>query len=443
MTPDSLLNSRSFFHSDRYRSRFCIARCYGSRFRIALRIAIFAAGLLSLVPSGDTAPVASGVIVPGGDTSLVPGGVNSPVAQGNRTPGYCASETSGPVVYFSQIYDTKLKQPVSISTNMIAREYVEYLKGRYDYNTPSNYSAGCPIFTSMAQAETSKRDLEAPIRQANRQIVEVDWRYVVDEDLVAASYSHQGEDLAAVVANQRKPSHTYCLSDSAQGTLYTTGPIETGGAPNLSLWYRGFDQLLRQKYSFKGRIECNLGSLPEVRRLVNARIEGARAAGKKIVDTGWKYDATAVATSNPRPAQRDDDAEPVPRPAPPNPSRQASDIALKEVPDSVAYCKKDPALSVVFNCESFGREVYNYRMAHLNEKPEPVASLVASNKLNCAPCIDNVRVGLWISNHGAADHLDNRTINCVTQNVIVTLYKKPEANHLKEFYNEAVATCRK
>jgi hypothetical protein len=82
-------------------------------------------------------------------------------------------------------------------------------------------------------------------------------------------------------------------------------------------------------------------------------------------------------------------------------------------------------------------------MAHLNEKADTVASLVASNKLNCAPCIDNTRVGIWIMNHGAADKLDNRTINCVTQSVIVTLYKKPEANHLKEFYNEAVATCRK
>lgn len=39
------------------------------------------------------------------------------------------------------------------------------------------------------------------------------------------------------------------------------------------------------------------------------------------------------------------------------------------------------------------------------------------------------------SDRGAADKLDQRVINCVTQNVIVTLYKKPEANQIKVFYN--------
>jgi hypothetical protein len=97
---------------------------------------------------------------------------------------------------------------------------------------------------------------------------------------------------------------------------------------------------------------------------------------------------------------------------------------------------------MVFNCDSFGREVYNYRMAHPGDK-QPVSSLVATTKLNCAPCIDNTRVSIWISNRGAADKLDNRVINCVTQNVIVTLYKKPEANHLRQFYDDAVAICRK
>lgn len=115
-----------------------------------------------------------------------------------------------------------------------------------------------------------------------------------------------------------------------------------------------------------------------------ARIAGARAAGKKVVNTGWKYDPAAVATTNARPAQRDEDPEPVQRPAPPNPSRQASDTAAKEMPASLAYCQKDQAMSTVFNCDRFARVVYNYRMAHLNETPEAVASLVASNKLNCA-----------------------------------------------------------
>lgn len=381
-------------------------------------VAIIAAVLISFVPGGGT-------------------------AQGLKTPSYCASESSGPIVYFSAIFDTKLNQPVKFSSHVIAREFSEYLKGRYEYSAPSNYPAGCPLFRDTADAEASKRDYQARMRQANKQIVEVDWKYVVDEELIAASYSNQGEDVTAVVQRKRKSDHTYCLSESAQGTLYTTGPVETGMATNLSLWYRGFDQFLKQKYSFKEQIYCNVGSRQEDERIIAARVAGARAAGKKVVNTGWKYDPAAVTTTNTRPAQRDDDPEPVKRPASPNPSRQASDIAAKEMPSSLAYCQKDQAMATVFNCNSFARVVYNYRMAHLNEAPEEIASLVAANKLNCAECIDNTRVSLWVDKQGNADKLDQRVINCVSQNVIVTLYKKPEANHLKDFYKEAVAACRK
>ena len=119
----------------------------------------------------------------------------------------------------------------------------------------------------------------------------------------------------------------------------------------------------------------------------------------------------------------------------------ANDIALKEVPDSVNYCKNDPTVSLVFNCDNFGREVYNYRMAHQNEKPEPVASL--TDKLNCVGCVDPTRVSTWIMNRGAADKLDNRVVNCITQNVIVALQKQPEPARFKEFYAAAVAMCKK
>lgn len=373
---------------------------------------------------------------------VLPAGETSPIVQGVKTPGYCMSESGGSV-YFSSIYDLKLNQPVRISTNVIAREFVEYLKGRYDVNPQGNYPASCPVLKTLNEAEASKRDSESKARQANKQVVQVDWTYVVDPEYVAASYSHMGEDVVAVAQAKRKPTHTYCLSDSAQGTLYTAGPVDTGMAVNMSLWYRGFDQHLKQKYSFRGQVYCNMGSPQEVGRLVEARVGGARAAGKKIVDTGWKFDTSAVATNNPRPAQRDDDPEPVHRPAPPNPSRQQSDEAMKEAPSAIAFCEKDPALAAVFNCRNcFPRVVYNYRMAHLNEPVEPLASLMAANKLNCAECIDNVRVGFWVQNHAAADKLSPQATNCVTQNVIVTLYKTPQAKRLNEFYKQAVAACK-
>ena len=348
---------------------------------------------------------------------------------------YCSAD-NGTVLYVTPMYDTQLRVG-SFSSDVIAREFGEYLKGRYDY---SGRGGGCPIFNRPMDVETSRRNLEAKARQAGEQVVEVDWRYVVDPDLLAASKS-SGEDPVAIVAGMRKTTHTYCMSDSAQGTLYTTGPTETGQAVNLSNWFRGFDQLLKQKYAFKGQIFCNTGSPQDIGRLMAARIAGVRAAGKKVVDTGWKYDPNAVATNNPAPAKRDDDPEPVQRPAAPNTSRQASDAAIKEMPAAVAYCQKDPSMSVIFICDSFGRSVYNYRMAHLNEAPEPLASIVA--KLNCVECVDPNRVTTWVERHAATDKLSPKATNCASMNTIANLQKTPQANRLNDFYKEAVATCNK
>jgi hypothetical protein len=368
--------------------------------------------------------------------------VTSPMAQALKTPGYCMAESGG-IVYFSALYDTKLNQPVRISSSYIAREFVEYLKGRYEFTPQGNDPASCGVLKNSALAEASKRQFETQARQANKQVIETDWRFVPEDEIVAASYSHIGEDVVQVVALKRKITHTYCVSEPFQGTLYTTGPIETGAAVNLSLWYRGFSQLLTQKYSFKGTVHCNIGSLPEITRILGARVGGARAAGRQVVDTRWKYDALAVASGNTTPAKRDDDPEPVQRPTPPPPSASARDLAAKEMPESVAYCKRDAALSAVFNCDRFGRVVYNYRIAHVNETREPVASLVAAHKLNCAECIDNTRVSLWVSQRANTDKLETKVTNCVTQNVIVTLYKTPEAERLMDFYKQAVAACNK
>ena len=123
----------------------------------------------------------------------------APVAQGLKTPGYCMAE-SGSTVYFSSLYDTKLNQPVRISSLFIAREFVEYLKGRYEFTPQGNYPANCAVLNNSNQAEASKRQFEAQARQANKQVIETDWKFVMDEEMVAASYSHQGEDVAQVVA---------------------------------------------------------------------------------------------------------------------------------------------------------------------------------------------------------------------------------------------------
>lgn len=80
-------------------------------------------------------------------------------------------------------------------------------------------------------------------------------------------------------------------------------------------------------------------------------------------------------------------------------------------------------------------------MAHLSEAPEPVATLVAANKVQCVECVDPTRVSLWVENHAATDKLSPKATNCASQQVIINLQKTPEAKRLTEFYKQAVTTC--
>jgi hypothetical protein len=195
---------------------------------------------------------------------------NTAIVVQYTTPGYCMIDSSnGSAVYFSDVYDTRLKRPARVSSDIIAREFVEYLKGRYNLTGPGNFPGGCPVSGSFTDSETTKRDFIARARQANKQVIETGWKWVADEELVKAAYDHP-EDPFAWVAQKQNPTHTYCVSDSAQGTLYTAGPVDTGTGVNLSFWYRGFDQLLKQKYSSKEQVYCNVGRPREVERLMAA-----------------------------------------------------------------------------------------------------------------------------------------------------------------------------
>jgi hypothetical protein len=173
---------------------------------------------------------------------------------------------------------------------------------------------------------------------------------------------------------------------------------------------------------------------------MSARNEGARAAGRKVVDTGWKYDPATAAV--PKATPKDDDPEPPKRPVAPPPSQDARAAATKEIPDSQAYCQKDPLMSAFFNCQYFSRSVYSYRIAHPGDT-QSIPSLVAGEKLNLSECIDNMRVMFWVKDRAAAQKLSPQVTNCVVPHVIATLSKKPQVSRLKEFYNEAVAACSK
>jgi len=225
--------------------------------------------------------------------------------------------------------------------------------------------------------------------------------------------------------------------------MYYSAVFKTAGALVNPKWNDAFNEFLYKTYGFHAEVEATctiMATNREAEAILNARVTGARVNSHKVVETGWKFDPTGTYKPAPKPTPKaDDDPEPVQRPVAPNPSRQTSDAVMKEVPAAVAYCQKDPSMSAIFNCDNFGRAVYNYRMAHINESSEPLATVVA--KLNCVECVDTVRVSSWVQNRATADKLSNKAINCVTQSVIVNLQQTPQAHRLKEFYEKAVAIC--
>src|SRR5262249_42039883 len=153
-------------------------------------------------------------------------------------------------------------------TNSIQNEYNEYLKGRFDFISNSNFPVGCPFFDNMSQAQSAKQSYEMQMRQGNKHIVEVDWAYRPAPGGIVASVPRPGTPRASGMATPQ-PDQTFCISDVYQNTVYVTGPIATPPPVAMYSWINGFTDYLKGKYSFQGRVYCNMGTVESARRLIN------------------------------------------------------------------------------------------------------------------------------------------------------------------------------
>jgi hypothetical protein len=88
---------------------------------------------------------------------------------------------------------------------------------------------------------------------------------------------------------------------------------------------------LKDKYSFAGRVYCNMGTAETARTAGQCASDGSRAAGRRVIETDWKYDPSQVTnTSSSRPLikMRIDHRR---KDQPHNtPNLQARDFAIKE-----------------------------------------------------------------------------------------------------------------
>lgn len=344
------------------------------------------------------------------------------------------------MVYFSAVFDTKLNPSVTNDAFPIVREFHAYLKARYGFTTNSNYPVSCGVSNSVAVAEAGRGRTEDRMRQEQRKVVEVDWTYLPDEAAAAASFNRSGGD-PRNPPPRPQADHGFCVAGPFEGPLYVSDTFDAVAPVSIAQWNIAFLRLLGGKYGYKGTIQCENGSLHESRRVLKAATDGARAAGRNIVATGWKYDAAA----NTAPAPRvDEDREP-PRPAPGAlaASTDARKLAGKEAPAVLAYCQKDRLLSVVFDCLRVQQTVIAYRIAHAaGGTPEPLAGLFAGDKLDCTKCLDNYKQKSWANRQALAQRLKPAVAKCVAQRFEANLKAKPYPNRVQEHYDAAVAACK-
>jgi hypothetical protein len=358
--------------------------------------------------------------------------------------GFCASGLDQSPIYITQIFNTGLNPAYVADTQPLQNEYSEYLKGRFDIKSNSPFSVACTVSLTMSQAQSGKNYYETQARQGNKQIVEIEWGYRAEPG-AAPAMTQPGHSVTHVTA--APADRMFCVSDPYQGTVYFTVPVATTPPVAVYQWVNGFTAFLKNKYSFDGRVFCNMGSAVGARRLVNAHLDGSRAAGHRVVDTEWKYDASqTTSTSAARPPQ-DEDRDPAPRPAAQPPNLQARDFAVKEHPRSLAICVADRPMAAAFDCQCLVRLISRYRLDHVSDtlsaSPTPLEELYKGERFDCKSCIQvDWKFKPGIKSVARFQRPREGEADCVVEKMHSLLEAKPYPSQTSELLDEAMKACR-
>lgn len=359
--------------------------------------------------------------------------------------GFCASGLDQSPIYITEIFNTGLNPAYVADTQPLQNEYSEYLKGRFDIKSNSPFPVACIASFTLSEAQTRKNDYETQARQGNKQIVEIEWGYKFEPGGAPITMTRPGHSVTHVT--EAPADRMFCVSDLYQGTVYFTGPVATTPPVAVYQWMNGFTAFLKTKYSFDGRVFCNMGSAVNARRLVNAHLDGSRAAGHRVVETDWKYDASqTTGTSASRPPQ-DEDREPAQRPAAQPPNLQARDFAIKEHPRALAICVADRPMAAAFDCQCLLRQISEYRKSHVSDtlsaSPTPLEELFKGERFDCKSCIQvDWKFKPGIKSVARFQRAREGEADCVVDKMRTLLEAKPYPSQTKELLNEALKACR-
>ncbi len=359
---------------------------------------------------------------------------------------WCMSDTSAPTVYFAGPFDSGMSdQSRTFNGLSLGRQFAEYLRGRYDIKGDASCSHGASNVGQAAAAQRM-RDVMAQMRQQNKQTVEVsDWNYLRDEVAIKASLNAPRGDYVNVEGGL-PPDHIYCVTDTFNNKVYYTEPIAwTNPSDNPSV---GYFRFLQQKYSFKGNFNCPRINEPQAKLYLNARLAGARAGGKQVVNTGWpptNFETTAEA---PNDRYKDND-QPAQRPGAnqPTPSAQVRDIASKEVSPALTYCHSNNAMQRGYDCACLQVKVYDYRIKHPAEtlKGTPtLASLFNGTVLQPEKCITDAIAKRLAHDAGYSAGLKLPAAqDCAAEKFVASLHANPVPAQAQAELDAAFKACRR
>lgn len=374
--------------------------------------------------------------------------IRSAAAQSAAWQSVCSSE-AGNTLYVTPVFSTGLNLKARVSMLPIEREFLQYLTGRYGARSNAPYPSNCTRQASAGEAATTLAGLRTQAQGQGKQVVSVDWKYDPDTAFVSLSYdfSRQGEGRNVEVVGPA--DHGYCLSNGIGGPQYVSSAFPSGAA-NLSVWLKEFDRFLRARYGFTGNgtdprvmnpVDCNIGRTTEVERVIRARSDGARAGGRKVVDTGWKPGGAPVAASAPA---KDDDREPAPAPAPPPPpSADVRRFATDEGPAVLALCQNDRLIGGALDCYAVQRAIYNYRLAHAGAPAEPLQQLFMGEQFDCSSCLKTGFVSMWAANRAMSNGYTSEKSECVGKKFEASITTHPFPHRVKDDFDAAMKACPK
>ena len=362
-------------------------------------------------------------------------------AQNNTVWSWCISDSEQPV-YVSKPFDSGMKKGPSFNGTSLGRQFAEYLRGRFDINT----TASCSSSGGPDQAGVTQRvqNYVANLRRQNKQVVELaDWNYIPDRVAIDASFDPKGDPTYINVEGTLPQDRFYCVSDTYQNTVYYGEPfLKKNPSFNPSVEYF---QMLQQKYGYKGQMSCLLASEPKAALFLKARLDGARAGGKKVVSTGWP---TPGATTTAQTRPQDDDRETAQKPTAnqPAPSAQVRDIAAKEVTPALTLCRATRALLVSYDCACLQIQIYDYRMTHPDETLRGVPTLASffdGKLIDCPKCRTDATAKTEARNRAVSAGLKlPAQQECVADKFVALLHANPAPSLAQSQLDTAIKACR-